>query len=156
MVFWLVFLAGTVPWTVPALRVLVTGWRTPAAIQSDSISVDMGGFYLRVFLDLRLETMPYILPAIPPGGADRRAAIADPEAGLLLTSLLTTGFALAFGAASFMLPRLIPESPAAPLFAAGKAGARDRAAAAGVGGIVWVTRSVIRPARPRCWASAGA
>ena len=77
-----VFLAGTVPWTVPALRVLVSGWRGAARpIQPDLVSVDLGGVHLRVFLAVRLEAHALHLAGDAGlGGADRRAAAADLEA----------------------------------------------------------------------------
>ena len=58
-------------------------------IQSDLISVDMGRFYLRVFLNLRLKTHALHLAGDARlGGVDRRATLANPEAGFVDDELL--------------------------------------------------------------------
>ena len=60
---------GTVPWTVPALRVLVGGWRAHRAagpIQSDVCFCGFGWCSSCVFFSLSdSKLMPYILPAMP-------------------------------------------------------------------------------------------
>jgi 4-amino-4-deoxy-L-arabinose transferase-like glycosyltransferase len=118
--FGYVFLAGTVPWTVPALRVLASGWRSgvPQGQFSPTLFLWIWVVFVCVFFSFSdSKLMPYILPAIP--------ALAVLIAGLplptlkrdfLITSILTTAAALALGAATFALPALIPASGGRPYF----------------------------------------
>ena len=113
-----VFLAGTVPWTVPALRVLVSGWRTPRGQFSPTLFLWVWVVFTCVFFSISdSKLMPYILPAIPALavliGVQPLPTL---KRDLLMTSILTTGAALALGAASFALPRLLPVSPGRPYF----------------------------------------
>jgi 4-amino-4-deoxy-L-arabinose transferase-like glycosyltransferase len=113
-----VFLAGTVPWTVPALRVLVSGWRTPRGQFSATLFLWIWVVFICVFFSISdSKLMPYILPAMPALavliGAQPLPTL---KRDLLMTSILTMGFAVAFGTASFALPRLVPVSPARPYF----------------------------------------
>jgi 4-amino-4-deoxy-L-arabinose transferase-like glycosyltransferase len=114
-----VFFAGTVPWTVPALRVLVSGWRSPRGQFSPTLFLWIWVVFICVFFSISdSKLMPYILPAMPAlavliGVLPLPALKRD----LLLTSILTSGAALALGAASFALPQLIPTaSPGRPYF----------------------------------------
>jgi 4-amino-4-deoxy-L-arabinose transferase-like glycosyltransferase len=104
-----VFLAGTLPWTVSALRVLATGWRRSAT----SGEFDVGLFlwiwvvFVLVFFSVSdSKLIPYILPALP---ALALAIGALPPAtrhrdGLAAAALmLTLGVALA--AVCLWLPR---------------------------------------------------
>jgi len=113
-----VFLAGTVPWTVPALRVLATGWRAPRGQFSPTLFLWIWVVFICVFFSISdSKLMPYILPAMPALAVLIGAqALPTLKRDLLMTSILTTGFALAFGVASFMLRRLIPVSPRQPYF----------------------------------------
>jgi 4-amino-4-deoxy-L-arabinose transferase-like glycosyltransferase len=116
-----VFMAGTVPWTLPTLRVLMGGWRERAA--------SPGKFNARFFLWLWVifvgvffslsdsKLMPYILPAMPP----LALLIAElPEATLKRDFLITAFFTVSAGAAllvaSFYWPDLIPASGRAQYF----------------------------------------
>jgi 4-amino-4-deoxy-L-arabinose transferase-like glycosyltransferase len=113
-----VFLAGTVPWTLPALRVLVSGWRTPRGQFSPALFLWIWVVFICLFFSISdSKLMPYILPAMP-ALALLIGTLPLPtlKRDLLMTSVLTTGAALALGAASFALPRLIPVSPARPYF----------------------------------------
>jgi 4-amino-4-deoxy-L-arabinose transferase-like glycosyltransferase len=113
-----VFLAGTVPWTVPALRVLVSGWRTPRGQFSPTLFLWIWVVFICLFFSISdSKLMPYILPAMP-ALAVLIGALPLPtlKRDLLLTGILTTAAALALGAASFALPKLIPESPRQPYF----------------------------------------
>ena len=113
-----VFLAGTVPWTVPALRVIVSGWRSPRGQFSPALFLWIWVVFICLFFSLSdSKLMPYILPAMPalavligtlPSSTLRR--------DLLLTGILTAAAALALAAASFALPKLIPVSPRQPYF----------------------------------------
>lgn len=113
-----VFLAGTVPWTVPALRVLVGGWRSPRGQFSATLFLWIWVVFVCVFFSISdSKLMPYILPAIP-ALAVLIGSLPVPilKRDLLTTSILTTGAALALGAASFALPRLLPVSSGRPYF----------------------------------------
>jgi 4-amino-4-deoxy-L-arabinose transferase-like glycosyltransferase len=63
-----VFLAGTVPWTLPALRVLGGGWRrhpSPAAF-NPTLFLWIWVVFIGVFFSLSdSKLMPYILPLMP-------------------------------------------------------------------------------------------
>ncbi len=51
-----VFLVGSLPWTISALRVLGSGWRRGAGrFQPPAVSVDLGAVHRRVLLPLRFE-----------------------------------------------------------------------------------------------------
>jgi 4-amino-4-deoxy-L-arabinose transferase-like glycosyltransferase len=138
-----VFLAGTVPWTVPALRVVISGWRAPASPGQfrPTLFLWIWVIFICVFFSLSdSKLMPYILPVIPalavliaslPAAALKR--------DLLVTSILTTAVALALGAATFDLSALIPPSGGRPYFLLLAKPARDVAAVLLVSGLyVWV------------------
>jgi 4-amino-4-deoxy-L-arabinose transferase-like glycosyltransferase len=139
-----VFLAGTVPWTVPALRVLVSGWRTARGQFSATLFLWIWVVFICVFFSISdSKLMPYILPAMP-ALAVLIAALPLPtlKRDLLMTSILTSGAALALGAASFALPRLVPVSPGRPYFLLLAKPAREVALLLLVSGLfVWVQRA---------------
>jgi 4-amino-4-deoxy-L-arabinose transferase-like glycosyltransferase len=113
-----VFLAGTVPWTVPTLRVLVSGWRGPRGQFSPTLFLRIWVIFVCLFFSLSdSKLMPYILPAMP-ALAVLIGALPLPtlKRDLLLTGILTTATALVLGAASFALPNLIPVSTRQPYF----------------------------------------
>jgi 4-amino-4-deoxy-L-arabinose transferase-like glycosyltransferase len=140
-----VFLAGTVPWTVPALRVLVTGWRIPRGQFSPTLFLWIWVVFVCVFFSLsNSKLMPYILPAMPALAVlIGTQPLSTLKRDLLITSLLTIGFALAFGAASFALPELIPDaSPGRPYFLLLAKPAREVAVLLLLSGLfVWVQRA---------------
>ena len=113
-----VFLAGTVPWTIPALRALVSGWRAPRGQFSPTLFLWIWVVFVCVFFSISdSKLMPYILPAMPALAVLIGAqALPGLKRDLLLTSVLTIAAGLALGAASFALPRLIPISPGRPYF----------------------------------------
>jgi 4-amino-4-deoxy-L-arabinose transferase-like glycosyltransferase len=146
-----VFLAGTVPWTVPALRVLVSGWRTPRGQFSPTLFLWIWVVFICVFFSISdSKLMPYILPAMPPLAVlIGTQALPTLKRDLLMTSILTTGAALALGAASFALPQLIHDSPGRPYFLLLAKPAREVAVLLLVSGLfVWVqkVRDVTRAA----------
>jgi len=100
-----VFLAGTVPWTLSALRVLGGGWRRRAAAGqfSPALFLWIWVVFVLVFFSLSdSKLMPYILPAMPPLAV---LIAALPEATLkrdfLVTAVLTALAGAALLAASF-------------------------------------------------------
>jgi 4-amino-4-deoxy-L-arabinose transferase-like glycosyltransferase len=109
-----VFLIGTVPWTVPALRVVVTGWRStaPRGQFSPSLFLWIWIIFIGVFFSLSdSKLMPYILPAMP-ALAVLMAALPTTtlERDFHITAILTALAGVAVGGASFYLARLIPVS----------------------------------------------
>ena len=138
-----VFLAGTVPWTVPALRVLVTGWRTPRGQFSPTVFLWIWVVFICVFFSISdSKLMPYILPAMPALAVlIGTQSLPTLKRDLLMTSILTTGAALALGVASFALPQLIHDSPGRSYFLLLAKPGREVAVLLLVSGLfVWVQR----------------
>jgi 4-amino-4-deoxy-L-arabinose transferase-like glycosyltransferase len=118
--FGMVFLIGTVPWTVPALRVIFSGWRD-RALQgrfSPTFFLWIWVLFVVVFFSLSdSKLMPYILPAMPALAVlIAMLPIATLKRDFLITSVLTAGAGLGLLAASFYLPALIPASGNRPYF----------------------------------------
>jgi 4-amino-4-deoxy-L-arabinose transferase-like glycosyltransferase len=141
--FGMVFLIGTVPWTVPALRVILTGWRD-RALQgpfSPTFFLWIWVLFVGIFFSLSdSKLMPYILPAMP---ALAVLIAALPTATLkqdfLITAILTAVVGLGLGVASFYLPALVPESPNRPYFLMLAKPLREVAALLLVSGVfIWV------------------
>jgi len=118
--FGAVLAAGSLPWTLSALRVLGLGWRRPKQRgQFDAaLFLWIWAAFVLVFFSLSdSKLMPYILPAMPPlalliAASPPRALRRD----LLLTAWLTVVAALGLGAASFYWPRLIAPSDRSAYF----------------------------------------
>jgi 4-amino-4-deoxy-L-arabinose transferase-like glycosyltransferase len=141
--FGMVFLIGTVPWTVPALRVIVSGWRDRALKGpfSPTFFLWIWVLFVCVFFSLSdSKLMPYILPAMPPLAVLIAALpTATLKRDFLITAVLTAVVGLGLGAASFYLPALVPESPNRPYFLALAKPLREVAALLLVSGVfVWV------------------
>jgi 4-amino-4-deoxy-L-arabinose transferase-like glycosyltransferase len=124
--FGFVFLIGTVPWTLPALRVVVSGWRGLGAAGTIRAA---GAFNPALFLWIWVifvcaffslsdsKLMPYILPAMPALAVLIAALpIATLRRDFWITAILTTFAGLALGIATFYMPALIPESGGRPYF----------------------------------------
>ena len=141
--FGMVFLIGTVPWTVPALRVIFSGWRdrAPKGPFSPTFFLWIWLLFVCVFFSLSdSKLMPYILPAMP---ALAVLIAALPTATLkrdfLITAVLTAAVGLGLGVASFYLPALVPQSPNRPYFLTLAKPLREVAALLLVSGVfVWV------------------
>jgi len=126
-----VFLAGTVPWTLPALRVLASGWRRrpqqragngPVA-SATSCGRGAGEFqpvlflwiwvvFIIVFFSLSdSKLMPYILPAMP-ALALAIAALPVPSLSrdFRVTAVLTLLTGVGLGVASLNWPRVLATS----------------------------------------------
>jgi 4-amino-4-deoxy-L-arabinose transferase-like glycosyltransferase len=134
-----IFLAGTVPWTLPALRVVFGGWRANgvsvasvasiASTAGSASSLSMGAFRPALFLWIWVificlffslsdsKLMPYILPAIPALAVlIASLPVATLKRDFQRTAILTTATAVALGIATWKLPSLIPASGGRPYF----------------------------------------
>ncbi len=131
-----VFLAGTVPWTLPALRVLAGGWRR-ARGGSGGVGVVVGGgdvgrdgeflpvlflwiwvVFIVVFFSLSdSKLMPYILPAMP-ALALSIAALPGPSLArdFQFTAVLTLLTGVGLGIASLNWPRVVASSDRSAYF----------------------------------------
>ena len=118
--FGAVFLAGSLPWTVPALRVLGSGWRRvkqPGEFDP-ALFLWIWMVFVLVFFSLSdSKLMPYILPAMPAlalliAAQPRRALQRD----LRLTAWLTMIAAASLGVASLYWPRLVAPSDRSAYF----------------------------------------
>jgi 4-amino-4-deoxy-L-arabinose transferase-like glycosyltransferase len=118
--FGMVFLIGTVPWTVPALRVVAGGWRSRASRGrfDPTFFLWLWVLFVCVFFSLSdSKLMPYILPAMPALAVLIAAQpIATLKRDFLITALLTAIAGVALLVASFYVPALVPASPARPYF----------------------------------------
>jgi 4-amino-4-deoxy-L-arabinose transferase-like glycosyltransferase len=122
--FGMVFLIGTVPWTVPALRVLVSGWRGVGRGHGADTPFRPTFFlwiwvlFVCVFFSLSdSKLMPYILPAMPALAVLIAAQpIATLKRDFRVTAILTAIAGVVLGVASFYEPALVPASPGRPYF----------------------------------------
>lgn len=117
-----VFLLGTLPWTVSAVRVLATGWRrhSPPGDFDARLFLWLWVAFVLVFFSVSdSKLVPYILPALP---ALALLIGALPVATLRRDVLLAAGIALLLGvvlaAASLALPHVLHPSPRSPYFLA--------------------------------------
>jgi 4-amino-4-deoxy-L-arabinose transferase-like glycosyltransferase len=148
-----VFLAGTVPWTLTALRVLVGGWRRRASAPGFDASLFLWIWvvFILVFFSLSdSKLMPYILPAMPALailiGAQPAATL---KRDFLFTAILTAMTGVSLAVATFHLPALIPDSDGKIYFLQSAKAFREIAALLVVSGVfVWVqgARDVTRAA----------
>jgi 4-amino-4-deoxy-L-arabinose transferase-like glycosyltransferase len=143
--FGMVFLIGTVPWTVPALRVLVGGWRrrTPGKAFDAAFFLWIWMIFVCVFFSFSdSKLMPYILPAMPALAVLIAAQpIGTLKRDFLVTAILTVLVGVALGVASFYSLSLVPASPAQPFFLSLAKPLREVAALLIVSGaFVWAQR----------------
>jgi 4-amino-4-deoxy-L-arabinose transferase-like glycosyltransferase len=141
--FGMVFLMGTVPWTVPALRVIFSGWRDRAlkGTFNSTFFLWIWVLFICVFFSLSdSKLMPYILPAMPALAVlIAMLPIATLKRDFLITAILTAIVGLGLGAASFFLPTLVPASPNRSYFLLLAKPLREVAALLLVSGVfVWV------------------
>jgi 4-amino-4-deoxy-L-arabinose transferase-like glycosyltransferase len=119
-----VFLLGSLPWTMPALRALATGWRsTPVRRFDPALFLRLWVLFVLVFFSLSdSKLIPYILPAWPAlallmAGLPHEAIVRD----LRRTALLTIGVALALGLLClFAPPHIAPSERSSYFLALGK------------------------------------
>ena len=111
-----VFLAGSMPWTLPALRVLGGGWRarTPAAGGKFQPTVFLWVWvvFIGVFFSLSdSKLMPYILPVMPALALLIAALPAEPlKRDFQFTAILTAIAGISLGLASLNWPRVVAAS----------------------------------------------
>jgi 4-amino-4-deoxy-L-arabinose transferase-like glycosyltransferase len=116
-----VFLAGTAPWTLPALRALGGGWRARSAGDGKfqpTVFLWIWVVFVGVFFSLSdSKLMPYILPAMP---ALALLIAAQPAESLrrdfLITAMLTVTAGLGLGLASLNWPAVIASSDRSQYF----------------------------------------
>ena len=115
-----VFLAGSMPWTLPALRVLGSGWRrraSPAAFDP-ALFLWIWAVFIGVFFSLSdSKLMPYILPLMP-ALALLIASLPAPalERDFLFTAILTLVAGLGLGFASLDWASVISSSDRSAYF----------------------------------------
>jgi 4-amino-4-deoxy-L-arabinose transferase-like glycosyltransferase len=106
-----VFALGSIPWTMPALRVVAVGWRRrlPRGQFDPVLFLWIWVVFICLFFSLSdSKLIPYILPAMP--GLAMLVAASPAQAqrrDLWVTALLTLAAACAAGAASVYGPRLL-------------------------------------------------
>ncbi len=118
--FGLVFLAGTVPWTLSAIRVVIAGWRTARTPGEFNVTLFLWIWvvFIGVFYSLSdSKLIPYILPVMP---AAALLIASLPEAtlkqDLFWTSVLTLLAGLILGVVSFNGQALLGNSSRAAVF----------------------------------------
>ncbi len=151
--FGMVFLAGTVPWTLTALRVLIGGWRRRASAPNFDAALFLWIWvvFILVFFSLSdSKLMPYILPAMPALailiGAQPAATL---KRDFLFTAILTAITGVSLAVATFHMPALIPASDGKIYFLQSAKAFREIAVLLVVSGVfVWVqgARDVTRAA----------
>jgi 4-amino-4-deoxy-L-arabinose transferase-like glycosyltransferase len=115
-----VFLAGSAPWTLPALRVLGGGWRrqaSPAAF-NPTLFLWIWVVFIGVFFSLSdSKLMPYILPLMPALALLIAALPAQAlKRDLLFTAILTLIAGLGLGLASLNWASVIASSDRSAYF----------------------------------------
>jgi 4-amino-4-deoxy-L-arabinose transferase-like glycosyltransferase len=109
-----VFLAGSVPWTLPALRVLAFGWRrrrAPGAFDP-ALFLWIWIVFIGVFFSLSdSKLMPYILPVMPALALLNAAQPLERlKRDLFYTAMATVAAGLALGCASLVWPKVVAAS----------------------------------------------
>jgi 4-amino-4-deoxy-L-arabinose transferase-like glycosyltransferase len=122
--FLAVFVAGTAPWSLSAVRVVAAGWRRASGPRREGADFDAPLFlwiwvvFIIVFFSLSdSKLMPYILPVMP---AVAVAAALSPLVVLrreyLVTAIFTLIVGVGLGVASSMWPRIMASSDRADYF----------------------------------------
>jgi 4-amino-4-deoxy-L-arabinose transferase-like glycosyltransferase len=118
--FGAVFLVGSAPWTLPALRSVMTGWRRPrgGAPFDAALFLRLWIVFICVFFSLSSSKLiPYILPALPALALLMGTLPADVlKRDLRRTALVTLGAAAVLGAVCLYAPGHIAPSARSPYF----------------------------------------
>jgi 4-amino-4-deoxy-L-arabinose transferase-like glycosyltransferase len=120
--FGAVFLLGSMPWTLPALRVLFQGWRRPSPGAGFNAALFLRIWVLFVCLFFSLSSsklIPYILPAFPALALLTADLPTDVfERDLARTALLTLSCAIVLAAICLFAPRYVAPSDRSGYFLA--------------------------------------
>jgi len=145
-----VLAAGSLPWVVPVVRALVTGWRAhePAGRFDARRLLWAWSVVVLVFFSASdSKLIPYILPMFPAlavlaGTAEEERFAAD----LRITAVGLIVVAVALGAGDAFLPRFLHDAARAPYFLGirGPLALIACAAVAGGGATLWLGRSRAR------------
>jgi 4-amino-4-deoxy-L-arabinose transferase-like glycosyltransferase len=119
--FLAIFAAGSLPWTLPATRALLTGWRAPAPVREFDARRFLWIWSVGVLVFFSLsdsKLVPYILPMFPSlallmANSDEVRLNRD----LRYTGVLLVVIGVIFLALAITLPRWLPQSPRGALFA---------------------------------------
>ncbi len=118
--FGAIYLAGSMPWTLSALRVLAAGWRRgqPPAGFDPALFLWIWVAFVGIFFSLSDSKLaPYILPLLPPLALLIAALPAHRlKLDLLWTAILTVILALGLGFASLDWPSVVAASPRSVYF----------------------------------------
>jgi 4-amino-4-deoxy-L-arabinose transferase-like glycosyltransferase len=120
--FGAVFVVGTLPWTLPALRSLARGWRRPGPVSGFDAALFLRIWVLFVVAFFSIsdsKLIPYILPALP-ALALLIAGLPDEtlERDVGRTALATIAIALLLGGACWYAPGHLASSARSPYFLA--------------------------------------
>jgi 4-amino-4-deoxy-L-arabinose transferase-like glycosyltransferase len=106
-----VLLLGSLPWTLPALRALFSGWRRRAAGFDAPLFLRLWVLFALAFFSVSdSKLIPYLLPALP-ALALLAAGLPEEllERDVMRTALMTVGVAVALGVACLLAPsRIVP------------------------------------------------
>ena len=148
-----VFLVGSLPWTLPAMRVLAGGWRRGATPHQFDAAFFLWVWivFICVFFSISdSKLVPYILPAMPSLAILIAVLpVARLQRDLRVTSWASATLGLALGAATLKWTSLVPASAAAPYWLALAKPLREIAAlllATGAFVLVACARDVMRAA----------
>ena len=142
--FGAVFLAGTVPWTISALRVVAVGWRRrdgAAAKFNPTFFLWIWVVFVIAFFSLSdSKLMPYILPIAPPLALLIAALpAATLKRDFFITAVMTTIAGVVLMAATFDWAAVIPKSDRSATFLLLASPLRMLAALLAItGAFVWV------------------
>ncbi len=114
-----VFVAGTAPWTLSALRVVAVGWRRTASSGFDArLFLWIWVIFIVVFFSLSdSKLMPYILPIMPAVAV--AAALSPPEVqkrDYTFTAIFTLLVGVGLGIAALRWPEVLSSSNRAAYF----------------------------------------
>ncbi|HTY49510.1 MAG TPA: phospholipid carrier-dependent glycosyltransferase [Steroidobacteraceae bacterium] len=146
-----VLLAGSLPWTVPAVRALATGWRAarpPGVFDARRFAWIWCAVVFGFFSASDSKLIPYILPMFPPLAllmATGDGARLDRDLKATARGLMAAGLGLLLGA--LLLARLLHDPARAPVFLGLRVplAAMGVAALAGGGWALGVRDAAVRP-----------
>jgi 4-amino-4-deoxy-L-arabinose transferase-like glycosyltransferase len=112
--FGVVLVLGSAPWTLPALRVMILGWRrrAPRSEFNPTLFLWIWAWFVCIFFSLsESKLIPYILPALPALALLIASLPADVlRRDVLVTAVLTIGAAAALAMLCLFGPRFVAAS----------------------------------------------